>query len=198
VRHGYGVLLLDARGQGASGGDRDAFGWREAGDVEAAVAWLRRRPDVDAGRIGGVGLSVGGEALLQAAAQDTGLRAVVAEGAGRRSLAEQLDWPGLPGWQRLLSPMVVQTAATAVLANASPPPGLRGLVGRIAPRGLLLIRATDGHEDEILDRVYAAADGRPGVLWETNGGHTGALRAHPMEYERRVVGLLDAALAPSG
>jgi dienelactone hydrolase len=43
--------------------------------VRAAVAYLRTRPDVRGSRIGGLGLSVGGE-LLQTAAHDTGLRAV--------------------------------------------------------------------------------------------------------------------------
>jgi uncharacterized protein len=34
----------------------------------AAVDFLKQRPDVEPGRIGGLGLSVGGETFLQAAA----------------------------------------------------------------------------------------------------------------------------------
>ena len=114
-------------------------------------------------------------------------------------MAEQLDWPGLPAWQRWISPMLVQTAATAVLANASPPAGLTGLVGRIAPRPVLLVRAVHGNADEVLNRVYLRAGGRRTELWEVPvGGHTGAFAARPREYERRVVGFLDAALHPSG
>ena len=88
VRHGYGVLLLDARGYDGSDGDPNLFGWSGAKDIDAAVAWLQRRPDVKGGRIGGIGFSVGGEVLLQAAASNTGLRAVVSEGAGARSVRE--------------------------------------------------------------------------------------------------------------
>ena len=40
------------------------------------------------GRIGGIGFSVGGEQLLEAAARNHRLRAVVADGAGERSLRE--------------------------------------------------------------------------------------------------------------
>ena len=68
IRHGYGVLLLDRRGEGASEGDYNAFGWSGEPDLRAAIAFLRRQPDVDPARIGGLGLSVGGELLLQTAA----------------------------------------------------------------------------------------------------------------------------------
>ena len=53
--HGYGVLLLDMRGQGQSDGDPNAYGWGSVQDLEAAVAYLQSRPDVRDGRIGGAG-----------------------------------------------------------------------------------------------------------------------------------------------
>jgi predicted acyl esterase len=37
VRHGYGVLLLDARGYDGSEGDANLFGWAGARDIDAAV-----------------------------------------------------------------------------------------------------------------------------------------------------------------
>ena len=48
VRHGYGVLLLDARGYDGSQGDPNLFGWAGEKDIDAAVAWLERQPDVEA------------------------------------------------------------------------------------------------------------------------------------------------------
>src|SRR5207342_2587655 len=88
IRHGYGVLLFDQRGEGRSDGDPNALGWSAEKDLDAAIAFLAARPDVQAGRIGGLGLSVGGEALLQTAAHNSSLRAVVSEGAGSRSIRE--------------------------------------------------------------------------------------------------------------
>ena len=87
ARHGYGVLLFDRRGEGESEGDPNTFGWRGERDLDAAVAFLEQRADVDPGRIGGIGLSVGGEMMLEAAAESDGLKAVVSEGAGIRSHA---------------------------------------------------------------------------------------------------------------
>ena len=76
-RRGIGVLRLDDRGAGAS----SALSGSEtsetfAGDVRAAVAWLRTRPDVDARRIGLVGHSEGGIIAPMVAAGDTLLRAI--------------------------------------------------------------------------------------------------------------------------
>ena len=193
IRHGYGVLMLDRRGEGASEGDYNAFGWTGEPDLRAAIAFLRRQPDVDPARIGGLGLSVGGELLLQTAAHTRALRAVVSEGAGQRSLAEHLDNPEIGRVQRWFSGMLTQTAAVAVLSNGPPPGSLADLVPRIAPRRVLLIEAVKGHPDEILNDIYAR--GRTAELWRvTAGGHTGALAAGPAEYERRVAAFFDRAL----
>ena len=86
ARHGYGVLMFDQRGEGDSQGDPSAVSWDGAQDVRGAIGFLQRQPDVNPQRIGALGLSVGGEVLLQSAADSDGLHAVVSEGAGIRSL----------------------------------------------------------------------------------------------------------------
>jgi hypothetical protein len=195
ARHGYGVLVFDRRGEGESDGDFNAYGWGGAADLEAAVAFLSRRADVDARRIGGLGLSVGGEMLLEAAAEDPRLRAVVSEGASVRSFAEHWDDPSLPEVRKPFTPLVAQTAAVGVLANRPPPPSLMSLVDDIAPRSLLLIRGLDGQPAEVLNRAFFDAARPPKALWEVPGArHTGALAADPGGYERRVVGFFDRAL----
>jgi hypothetical protein len=194
---GYGVLLVDRRGQGESDGDPNAFGWGGTEDVAAAIAWLEERRDVEDGRIGGLGLSVGGELLLQAAAEGVGLAAVVSEGAGTRSIREDLirgpaGWPSLPTAATL-------TAATALLSWDAPPPSLEELVGRIAPTPILLVYAGHGQGGEDLSPDYFAAAGEPKELWEIpEAGHTGGLAARPQEYEERVVGFLNEALLGGG
>ena len=44
VRHGYGVLLFDRRGEGESEGDPNLFGWQGERDVHGAVAFLQQPP----------------------------------------------------------------------------------------------------------------------------------------------------------
>jgi poly(3-hydroxybutyrate) depolymerase len=196
VRHGYGVLLLDRRGEGESQGDFNARGWGGDPDLRAAVAYLRTRPDVHDGRIGGLGLSVGGELLLQAAAHDPGLRAIVSEGAGLRSAAEQKHMPGTPREPiRWIAPITMETVAGVVLSNQAPPPDLVDLMPRIAPRPVLLIRGMKGNDDESLNRAYGDAGGPTTTLWEIQrAGHTGGMSTVPVEYEHRVIGFFDRAL----
>ena len=74
---GYGVLMLDLRGHGESGGERRTLGYREIRDVRGALAWL-----------GGIGFepsevvlhgwSMGG-ATVTRSAPETGVAAVVEE-----------------------------------------------------------------------------------------------------------------------
>ncbi len=192
IRHGYGVLLLDNRGTGASEGDPNAFGWDDEKDVDAALAFLAGRPDVDADRIGGLGLSVGGEMLLETAAHNDRLRAVVSEGAGGRTYKEDLATPGAATW--IGAPYFVMTSvSTAVFSNAMPPESLKELVKDIPPRPVFLIHA-DG---ENLNDVYLRSAGEPEnwQIWEVPGaGHIGGIDTRPVEYERRVTAFFDRAL----
>ncbi|HEX5782791.1 MAG TPA: CocE/NonD family hydrolase, partial [Solirubrobacteraceae bacterium] len=197
VRRGYGVLMLDRRGEGESQGDYNARGWGGEPDLEAAISYLAERDDVDSQRIGGLGLSVGGELLIQTAARDGRLAAVVSEGAGNQSLADQMQTPDAPKAVRWLSPMTMETAAGIVLSNRRPPAGLATAIPRIAPRPVLLITGGRGNPDEALNGVYRAAGGPTVSLWEIpEAGHTGGIAAEPGEYERRVVAFFDSALLP--
>ena len=194
VRHGYGVLLLDARGYDGSDGAPNMFGWGGAKDIDAAVAWLGRQPDVRHGRVGGLGFSVGGEMMLEAAAENTHLRAVVSEGAGIRSIREEL----LHGASSIpvLPTQAVQTAALTLLSGTAPPPSLHDLVQRIAPRPLLLIYAEHGAGGEDLNANYYRAAGEPKQLWRVPGaGHTGGFSADPDVYEAQVVRFFDRSFA---
>jgi uncharacterized protein len=195
IRHGYGVLLFDRRGEGASDGDPNAFGWAADRDMNAAVAFLQQRRDVDRNRIGGIGLSVGGETLLQTAAESDGLRAVVADGAGARSLREELARPGTGKWGEIPTSLVI-TAGTILFSNRTPPPNLTSLVGRIAPRPVFFIYGEhDQPNVRDLTPVYYAAAGEPKALWEVAGAlHTGGINTRPREYERRVIEFFHRAL----
>lgn len=196
ARHGYGVLLFDRRGEGKSDGEPNSWGWGGGKDVKAAVAYLQQRSDVERGRIGGLGLSVGGEMMLDAAASTKGLAAVVSEGAGARVFEEELDYD-LPRMEKILgTPMgLVKQTSISVFSHQAPPTGLKKLVPKIAPRPIMLIAAPNAPTGEDLNRVYYKAAGEPKTLWEIpESKHVGGLEARPREYERRVVGFFDQAL----
>jgi dienelactone hydrolase len=75
---GVAVLRYDDRGVGSSTGDFAAGTERtEADDAEAAVAYLRGRPDVDARRVAVLGHSEGARVAMLVGAEDEGLAALV-------------------------------------------------------------------------------------------------------------------------
>jgi uncharacterized protein len=198
ARHGYGVLLFDRRGEGESDGDPNAFGWSGERDVYAAAAFLRSRPDVDPERIGAVGLSVGGEMLIQAAAESDAVKAIVSEGAGARSIREDLELPDATWYSPEIWTTAVITAGTALFSDKLPPPNLKELAARISPRSVFFVYGEKGQPGEIdLNPIYYRAAREPKAIWEVPGaGHTGGINAQPEEYERRVVAFFDKALAP--
>lgn len=198
--HGYGVLLVDARGHGASGGRAMDLGWWGDEDLGAAVDFLVGEAGVDAGRIGLLGLSMGGEEAIGAMAADERVGAVVAEGATVRVAADK-DWLSDEyGWRGALQERL--EGATTWWADrftgADPPGSLRDAVAAAAPRPVLLIAA-----GAVADEARAGEFIRGGApdsvtLWEVSGAdHTGGLRTEPDEWEQRVVAFLDGALDPA-
>ena len=194
ARHGYGVLLFDRRGEGESEGDPNAFGWQGERDIHAAVAFLQRRPDVDPERIGGIGLSVGGEMMIEAAAESSALKAIVSEGASSRSVRDEIANPG-GTWQEVIGNGVA-TAATAIFSNNLPPATLKSLAPKIAPGSVFFVYGERGQPaEQPANTAFYAAAGQPKAIWEVPGsGHIGGIDAQPAEYERRVVAFFDTAL----
>jgi dienelactone hydrolase len=194
IQHGYGVLLVDLRGNRESGGDANAFGWDSPRDAAAAVAYLRGRPDVDPQRIGGLGFSVGSEVLLTAAATGTPLRAVVSEGAGVRTIHEERLRTNVSALLELPF-SASMLASTRLFSTSTPPEPLDRLVPRIAPRPILLIEAGHGQGGEDRNSIYFRRARAPKAYWRiAEANHTGGLETRPREYERRVVGFFDRAL----
>jgi dienelactone hydrolase len=192
-RHGYGVLMVDMRGYDGSEGSPNAFGWDATKDIDAAVSWLRHQPDVRQGRIGGIGFSVGGETMLQAAAENHDLRAIVSDGAGERSVRD--TW--LRGLRAALAipESAVQSVAVAIYSDTVPPPSLKTTAALVAPSAAFFIHAERGIGGEDLNPTYFDAARAPKAIWKVpEAGHTGGLDARPEDYERRVIGFFDRYL----
>lgn len=197
ARHGYGVLLFDARGHGRSGGRAMEFGWYGDRDVEAAVSYLQRRPDVDGDRVGAVGMSMGGEEVIGAMAADPRIKAAVAEGATNRVLADKQWLSDVYGLRGRLQQGVewLTYGITDLLTEARPPISLRDAVQAAAPRPVLLIAAGTLTSEQHADEAIQAASPTSVELWLVPGaGHTGGLRTAPQEWERRVSAFLGRAL----
>jgi uncharacterized protein len=198
--HGYGVVLFDARGHGRSGGRAMDFGWYGDLDTSAAVSFLRSQPDVDDERIAAVGMSMGGEQAIGAAAADARIQAVVAEGATTRVAGDKAWLSDEYGWRGAIQEGIewLTYSVTDLLTAAHPPIALHDAVAAAAPRRVLLIAAgnvtTEGHAS----RYIAGASPETVDVWVVaDTGHTGALDSHPDEWAQRVTTFLDDSLERS-
>ena len=196
---GYGALLFDFAGHGESDGSLVTYGVRERDDVAAALAYLRRRGDVDMGRIGILGYSLGAITAVLASAEQPELRAVVIE-SGFSDLQRDIAvlfhrFTGLPSFP--FANLVVfwgQRISGVRLAEIRP----ERVIGKIAPRAVFIISdlmdslADEPHDG---DRLYAAA-GEPRRHWQVaDAEHVQAFTVRPGEWIARVGDFLDEYLA---
>jgi fermentation-respiration switch protein FrsA (DUF1100 family) len=197
AKHGFGVLLLDARGHGDSGGTAMDFGWHGDVEIGAGTRYLATRTDVDADRIGVVGMSMGGEEAIGASATNDLIRAVVAEGATARTAADEEWLSDAFGARGLLQEQLerLQDWVTDALTGASVPTSNRAAVEASDDARYLLITAGDvADEARSAASIAAAAPDRVQIWSVPDAGHTEGLATHPAEWERRVVAFLDEAL----
>jgi poly(3-hydroxybutyrate) depolymerase len=193
VRHGYGVLLHDARGRGKSEGPQNPWGWGWTKDIAGALAFLKTRAEVDPERIGALGLSTGADVLVQLAGQRNDLKAVVADGTAAGSFEDAQRVNGITA----ITPfMAIEFATVQVTSGSKPGPALEDMIKRVT-RPLLLISA--GPPEKQFGETYdRAAGNRPVDLWYLpHVGHTAAIREAAPEYERRLTAFFDEALTPA-
>jgi pimeloyl-ACP methyl ester carboxylesterase len=207
VGHGYSVLALDLRNYGESDGTRDGitFGELEASDVVGAIDYLARRQR--GLRFGALGMSMGGETVLYAAAEDARLEAVVTDGtfAEARTIAANFAHAasGLPA--AILPPFLWSAEHLHGI------PLGRGraidLGPRLASRRVLLIHNA-GDPIVPVDDCRRLATAIPGAetwispapprehpLWAEQGPwgmHTQSYKLAPAEYVERVSRFFDA------
>lgn len=194
---GYSVVLLDARGHGDSHGTAMDFGWYGDLDVAAGTAFLASRAEIDPGRIGVVGFSMGGEEAIGAAATDGRIRAVVAEGATGRTAADKAWLSDAYGWRGWLQEGLehIQDGVTDYLTEASPPVPLRSAVAIASSTRFLLITAGNvSDEGRAAAFIESGATDRVAV-WNVDGAdHTGGYGSRPQQWTQRVIEFLDESL----
>src|SRR5215211_1422501 len=191
-RAGYGVLLLDLRAQGESGGTRRTLGYREVRDVHGALAWLERQ-GYALDQVVLHGWSMGGATALRAA-PGRGLAAVVEEaGYGDLPLLLKDKIPEFIRFGGLLRPAIL--LAGRLFPDFDPWEVVpKKEAATLSDEGvpLFIIHST---QDDVVPyeqaRILAAAYPEA-TVWKLEGyGHVEAYE-HP-EYAQRLRAFLDAS-----
>lgn len=151
---GFGVLALDLRGHGASGGSRADL---EAmiQDVRAALGWLEGQPVVLPGRVGICGASLGSSLAMLAAGDDTAVRSLAL-------LSPAFEYRGLrtrAGWRKFEE----REGAALLIAALDDPYAVRcAREAGGSPAGIRDVRILEpqaGHGTALLTH-------RPDLVWQ--------------------------------
>jgi fermentation-respiration switch protein FrsA (DUF1100 family) len=184
---GYGALLLDLRNHGESGEAVTTWGYSEAADVVAAHSYLLTRPEVDPGRIGLVGKSMGGTAVALAAQQLPDLAVLILE-SSYTSFAENLPniLPGIARAPGFLAPQVFNRMSSESDLPLTESNTLANVTNLDVP--LLLIH---GEQDRLVPlaqgrAIFAAADEPKTMYTVPNAGHLNIFAADPATFAEQM------------
>jgi len=197
LQSGYGVVMMDSRAHGASGGEIASYGWLERKDVSAAIDELERTEHPE--HLYALGNSMGAGIALQTAGSDARIEAVAAEAPFANLQEAAYDYAGLQRWPLLGKTFFAPGAWVLIYRGqrlagfpASEVSPERAVKARAFPL-LLICDAADvvlpcRHSETILRVATGAKE-----LWRVPGAlHTGAMGTAPAEYRRRVISFLDS------
>ena len=189
----FAVLLPDLQAHGESTGERISFGFLESRDADACINYLRGRfPDL---RVGAVGVSMGGAALVLAGRRAE-LDAAVLEGV-YPTITEAVDNRialRVGSLSKILTPLLLLQLRPRLgigREDLSPIDGVRTLGAPVLVLSGTADRDTTLEQTEAL---YAAAPA-PKEIWLVPGaGHVDLLRFDRAGYASHVLPFLDRYL----
>lgn len=191
---GYHVLLIDLRGHGYSEGRLLTYGYLEALDVRAAVDYLLARPGVE--QVGAIGHSLGGAAVVRAAAGDERIAALIVQSSYsslRLAVEESFEqFAFVPQWP--FAPLVIALAEARTGFQIEQVDSARDLAA-MSPRPVLIVHSLDDtlFPPHHAEQMYQAAP-EPKEIWLLSGlPHVNAISGHEEEYAARMLAFFEMA-----
>ncbi len=224
LRAGYSVVMMDSRAHGASGGPIATYGWLERNDTRAIIDALIKSeifsginvqmklppqipglpppPPPKPFHLFALGESMGAGIMLQSAAVDSRIEAVVAEASFANLREASYDYAGLRKSPLLGKTLMAPGTWTLLYRGeklAGFPASEISPVQAVASRPFPVLLICDEKDVALPCRhsemIFTAARG-PKELWVVPGAdHTAALGFAPREFQRRVLAFFSKAAA---
>jgi fermentation-respiration switch protein FrsA (DUF1100 family) len=200
-RAGYGILAIDFRSGRTLNRKPTTLGHYELIDAQAALDWLRARPDGHAGRIGVLGESLGASVAMMLAAGNPDVSAVVEDcgfATGKLALEESCErWAHIPRWP---AAQVLRWVGRGVTGYDPGACDVVSAASALATRPVLFIQGMqdDRFSTEQVNELWRAA-GSKDPLWLIAGaGHNEGWIVQRALYEQRVLTFFDSHLREQG
>ncbi len=194
AEHGYGVLIYDNRAHGDSGGSVATWGLLESGDAGKAVDFMQQRTGLPAGKIGLLGLSIGGTAALRETTTDPRIGALVVEATYSSMGGEiQFMYSKYGPLSELPARWVAQLLGGLDYSQIEP----QNIVCGLRSRPLLLVYGSQDPDVPVTEAErMAAAACRPDALLVVNADSHGGYMASPdaTMYADRLLSFFDSNL----
>lgn len=194
---GYHVFLYDSRRHGDSGGHFCTYGFYEKHDTTTVINALLARTDLEVGRIGLFGTSMGAAVAIQVAALDSRVAGVVSESgfATLRGVYDEYQkrMVKLP-WHYLRNIVIRRSEAIAHFKASAVSP--REAVRNVhVPIFFLHGTADNLIKARYTEQVFANAN-EPKELWLIEGArHNDMAEVGGEEYYRRILGFFNRTLS---
>lgn len=196
--HQFNVFMFDFTGHGSSEGF-SRMGYREADELRAALATIRRRTDVDTSRIGIWGTNLGAYAAVVVASRDTDVKALVLDSPYNRPenmVGLQVRRSGLGALPLMQGTAVFAFHWLNYRYRHEPP--LAGLLPKLAGVPKLFLESADDPEVERSTRTLFQGSAEPREIVElAHGNYAGMLDEEKHAYENRIVSFFLLNLAPA-
>ena len=184
-RAGFLAVIFNFRGTGESEGNFDLLGW--ANDLESGLDYLRKRPEVDRGRLYLMGFSGGGAVSIYVAARQKEIAGVI-------SCASPAEFDDLASG-RTLTDFLAHSREVGIIRDPLFPPSFPEWkktfetvkpvewIAQIPPRPLLLIQGT---ADDVVDPrhvrlLYERVKGKADFYVIEGAGHRLRLEERAMD-----------------
>lgn len=191
---GYAVLAPDFRGHGGSSARERTFGWREAAEAEAALAFVTA---AGARRVAAIGVSMGGAAALLGRGGPLGVDALVLQAVYptlRAAIGSRITRYGGLTASAFVEPLLSAQSWPRYgvsPARIAPIEGLRRYAGPV-----LVIGGTDDwHTPEAETRALHATAPGDAALWIVDGAnHEAVCGLWTAEYRERIARFLETGI----
>ncbi|MBK7258893.1 MAG: alpha/beta fold hydrolase [Ignavibacteriae bacterium] len=193
---GFNVFLYDSRRHGDSGGRFCTYGFYEKHDTSTVISYLEDRKDIQIGKIGLMGSSMGAAVAIQVAALDPRVSSVLAESgfATLRTVYDEYQKRIVKVPWHYLRNIVIKRSEHIAHFKASAVSPLEAVRNVRVP--ILFMHGTTDNliRHTYTERVYANAN-EPKELWLIQGArHNNMAEVGGEEYFRRIVEFFERTL----